>query len=226
MRQIHYTVCLCELTTLSSYLVSICVRSDAARYTPPRRFRPRCKLPSARSATPATLAPSLRSPRTSCVRPTRLARHGHPSSCPHHVCVLPLLSHLSLSVSRPLTAERLLDLFPNPQGRRDALSRPPLSMTARRTCGDALGRSRLSQGHPQAQPDASGSRAPPAPTPMAGIDWPRAPLPCVVNVCLKCFRRFRGMLQLFHIDVAKVDQGCYICCICCKCFKSMLQAFC
>ena len=27
----------------------------------------------------------------------------------------------------------------------------------------------------------------------------------VANVCFKCFRCFRGMLQLFHMDVAKVD---------------------
>ena len=30
------------------------------------------------------------------------------------------------------------------------------------------------------------------------------------------------MLQLFHMDVAKVDLGCFICC---KCFRDMLQKF-
>jgi len=42
----------------------------------------------------------------------------------------------------------------------------------------------------------------------------------VASVYFKCFRRFRGMLQLFYMDVAKVDQGC---CTYCKCFKGMLQ---
>ena len=31
--------------------------------------------------------------------------------------------------------------------------------------------------------------------------------PYVAIVCFNCFRRFRGMLQLNHIDVAKVDRG-------------------
>jgi hypothetical protein len=44
----------------------------------------------------------------------------------------------------------------------------------------------------------------------------------VASVCFKCFRYFRGMLQLFHMDVAKTDQGC---CTYCKCFRSMLQLF-
>ena len=41
----------------------------------------------------------------------------------------------------------------------------------------------------------------------------------VASVCFKCFK---GILQLFHIDVAKVDQGC---CTYCKCFRGMLQLF-
>jgi hypothetical protein len=28
----------------------------------------------------------------------------------------------------------------------------------------------------------------------------------VASVCFKCFRRFRGTLQVFYIDVAKVDR--------------------
>jgi hypothetical protein len=44
----------------------------------------------------------------------------------------------------------------------------------------------------------------------------------VASVCFKCFKRFRGMLQLFHMDVAKVDQGC---CTYCKCFRGILQLF-
>jgi hypothetical protein len=35
----------------------------------------------------------------------------------------------------------------------------------------------------------------------------RASLPYVVNVCFNCFERFRGTLQSFHMDVAKVDRG-------------------
>ena len=30
---------------------------------------------------------------------------------------------------------------------------------------------------------------------------------CMVVMVFKCFRRFRCMLYLFHMDVAKVDQG-------------------
>ena len=48
-----------------------------------------------------------------------------------------------------------------------------------------------------------------------------SPLLCC-KVYFRCFSRFKGMLQLFLMDVAKVDRGC---CICCKCFKCMLQAF-
>jgi hypothetical protein len=47
----------------------------------------------------------------------------------------------------------------------------------------------------------------------------------VASVCFKCFRYFRGVLQLFHMNVAKVDRGCCTCYICCKCFRGMLQVF-
>jgi hypothetical protein len=33
------------------------------------------------------------------------------------------------------------------------------------------------------------------------------------------------MLQLFHMDVAKIDWECCTCCVCCKCFRDMLQEF-
>jgi hypothetical protein len=36
----------------------------------------------------------------------------------------------------------------------------------------------------------------------------------VASVCVKYFRYFRGMFQVFDMDVAKVDWG--RCCICCK----------
>ena len=47
------------------------------------------------------------------------------------------------------------------------------------------------------------------------------------SVAFKCFHVagvscFRGMLQLFYMDVAKVDRGC---CTCCKCFRDMLEVF-
>jgi hypothetical protein len=66
-----------------------------------------------------------------------------------------------------------------------------------------------------------GSRrgSPAVPTLMARIDWPHLPLSYVAYVCFKYFRCFRLMLELFHLDVAKVDQRC------CKCFRGMLQAF-
>jgi hypothetical protein len=40
------------------------------------------------------------------------------------------------------------------------------------------------------------------------------------SICFKCFRCFIGMLQVFHMDVAKVDGGC---CICCNRCTHMLQ---
>jgi hypothetical protein len=39
------------------------------------------------------------------------------------------------------------------------------------------------------------------------------------SAVVKCFRRFRCMLQLFYMYVAKVDQGC---CTYCKCFRGIL----
>jgi len=48
-------------------------------------------------------------------------------------------------------------------------------------------------------------RSPPALTSMAGIDRLKVP-PYVVNLCFGCFSRFKGTLQLFLMDVAKVDR--------------------
>ena len=50
------------------------------------------------------------------------AHRGHPSSCPilHARCLCS--PHLSLYISRPLTAKRLPGLFPNPQRQRDVSS--------------------------------------------------------------------------------------------------------
>jgi hypothetical protein len=43
----------------------------------------------------------------------------------------------------------------------------------------------------------------------------------VVSICFKCFRRVRDMLQMFHMDVVKVDQGYCTCCS--KCFIGVVQ---
>jgi hypothetical protein len=51
-------------------------------------------------------------------------------------------------------------------------------------------------------------RSLPAPTSTARIDRPRPPLLYVANACFKCFKRLRGMLQLFNMDVAKIDWRC------------------
>jgi hypothetical protein len=41
----------------------------------------------------------------------------------------------------------------------------------------------------------------------------------VVSVCLKCFSRFRTMLQVFYLDVSYVAGAIHICC------TSMFQMF-
>jgi hypothetical protein len=79
--------------------------------------------------------------------------------------------------------------------------------------------------------------SPPAPTPTAGVDQPKLSIPYVANICFRCFSRFKGMLQLFLIDVAKVYQGMlhmlqvfqnHVASICSKyfiCSRNMLQLF-
>jgi hypothetical protein len=48
----------------------------------------------------------------------------------------------------------------------------------------------------------------------------------VTNICFECFRYFRGMLQLFYIDVAKVDQDvAYIAIVVHVCYKCLLPMF-
>jgi hypothetical protein len=49
-------------------------------------------------------------------------------------------------------------------------------------------------------------RSPLALTLIAGVDRPRLLLPYVANICFRCFSRFKGILQLFLLDVANVDQ--------------------
>jgi hypothetical protein len=51
----------------------------------------------------------------------------------------------------------------------------------------------------------------------------------VASVCCKCFRCFRGMFQVFRINVAKVDWDvAYVAMIvhvCCKCLFPMFHVF-
>jgi hypothetical protein len=63
--------------------------------------------------------------------------------------------------------------------------------------------------------------------------------PHVASACFKCFKCFGGMLQVFYIDIAKVDRDvahvamvfsnvcpkCFICfSVCCNCFIWILQS--
>jgi hypothetical protein len=102
-------------------------------------------------------------------RVVRPARHGHPSSRPI-ACVRCLCSpYLLLSISRPLTAERLPASSPTPNTTgMPRRGRPYRWLLGARARG-ASGRPWPSQGSPRARPDASGSRAPQAPTLTAGI---------------------------------------------------------
>lgn len=48
------------------------------------------------------------------------------------------------------------------------------------------------------------------------------------NVCLKCFRCFRRMYQVFHLDVAEVIwmfHNMHVANVCFQCFMRMLQLF-
>jgi hypothetical protein len=63
----------------------------------------------------------------------------------------------------------------------------------------------LAQASKKAGAGGGCARAPPDPVPTTEIDRPDIPLYYVANVYFKCFRCFRDMLQLFHMDVAKVD---------------------
>jgi hypothetical protein len=40
---------------------------------------------------------------------------------------------------------------------------------------------------------------------VAKVDWDVAYVVMAIHVCFKCFICFRRMLQMFHLDVAKVD---------------------
>jgi hypothetical protein len=48
----------------------------------------------------------------------------------------------------------------------------------------------------------------------------------VASVCFKCFRCFRGMLQVFHLDVAKLDRDVlYVASVSEACCKSLFKIF-
>jgi hypothetical protein len=63
---------------------------------------------------------------------------------------------------------------------------------------------------PMSVAGASGARAPRLAArshPDGGTRLAGPSLPYVAYVCFKCFRHFRCMLQIFHLDVVKVDRG-------------------
>jgi hypothetical protein len=48
----------------------------------------------------------------------------------------------------------------------------------------------------------------------------------VASICFKCFRCFRGVLQVFHINIAKVDQDvAHVAMTIHVCFKCRFQMF-
>jgi hypothetical protein len=111
-------------------------------------------------------------------------------------------------------------------------SRPPLKRAAHlywcSCCTPQVDPGRAKARHPRARPVLVGlacRRSPPAPTPRPKSTGP-SPLPYVVNVCFKCFRYFRGMLQVFHIDVTKVDRGVvYVASVLEACCKRLFKIF-
>jgi hypothetical protein len=119
----------------------------------------------------------------------------------------------------------------------------PLPMVVGCTCQGALGCPRRpSQGAPRAWQVVvvlGRHRAPLAPNLTTGIDRPWfLPPSYVANIYSNCFRYFRVILQLFHMDVAKVDRdvayvamAIHLCCkasvsnVSCDFFRHMLQVF-
>jgi hypothetical protein len=80
---------------------------------------------------------------------------------------------------------------------------------------------RLSQGHPRARPVLvilAHRHLPPAPTPTSGIDRLSSPS-YIANVGFKCFDYLSEILQMFHMDVTKVDQDVA------SVLRGMFQAF-
>jgi hypothetical protein len=110
-----------------------------------------------------------------------------------------------------------------------------LLMAAGRTRQGATCHHRPSQGAPTGAADAGGVRAPPLAVSFHGRNR-AAPIfpPYVANVCFNCFGCFRGMLEVFHMYVVKLDRDVayfamtiHVCCkrlfhffadVCYKCF--------
>lgn len=179
-------------TSSSPSIMLPCVRPDAARHASPRRFRPCCSCsfpPATRATLVARLtrhAPVPRGFKTLVVQPAcRAACPPQPSLVAPHLTHCVCSPHLLLSISRPLIAERLPGLFPNPKRRRDASPPPPLLMAAGRMCRGASGRSRLSLGHPRARPNAGGGRVPPLAA-SSHPDGQNQPAQASHPLCCKC----------------------------------------
>jgi hypothetical protein len=90
--------------------------------------------------------------------------------------------------------------------RRQSPLGPPLTLLwpLGHTCCGASGLPRSSQGHPRAWLVLVVLAASSYPDDQNRLA--RSFLPYVAYVCFKLFRGFRCMLQLFHLDVAKVDR--------------------
>ena len=135
------------------------LRLTASTHAARSRLR---RVPRPRHLLPLIARPACHAP-DPCRFDSRIARpdrRGHPSPCPHPTCIVSALPHLSLSISRPLTAKRLPSLFPNPTPLGCLARSCPLPMPAGHTSRGTSGHPQPSQGHPRACPDASGARAP------------------------------------------------------------------
>jgi hypothetical protein len=147
-----------------------------------------------------------------------------PQSCPRRVPHSASLLPHSLAVC-PIPPHSLLALARHASYTRRSLPRRRSPLLVLVVPSRASGRPRPSQGHPRARPVLVvlvRRRLPPAPTLTAGIDRPQPSLSYVVNVVSSVFRCFGGMLQVFNMDVAKVDRDvAYVASV----FRGMLQAF-
>jgi hypothetical protein len=97
---------------------------------------------------------------------------------------------------------------------------PPLLMLV--VPSRASGRSPAESRAPMSAARVGGARAPRP----ESTDWSQPLLPYVANVCFKCFRYFRGMLQVFRMDVAKVDREvAYVASVSDACCKRLFEMF-
>ena len=65
---------------------------------------------------------------------------------------------------------------------------------------------------------------------VSKIDFSVAHVAMAIHAYFKCFICFRRMLQMFYLDVSKVDlahiaMAIYVCFKCFICFRCMLQMF-